>query len=217
MTSSHEDLQLLSELDLGLAQPSRSDNTVERPNVLGRTTELYIAYERDLTEADIEAASAPREAMPPRSLVRIHASHHALARCLAVGMKSNQAALITGYSAGRISQLQNDPAFQALCAEYRAEAKTVVGDITERMTNMSLDALELLQERMQDAPESFSIPTLLDLVKTFADRTGHGPNQEVHLKFDPNFVDRPPRETFEEWEARRNKELTVDAGDDKIH
>jgi hypothetical protein len=143
--------------------------------------------------------------------MRIHASHHALARCLAAGMKPLQAALVTGYSPGRINQLANDPAFSALVADYQLEAKSIFADMGERLNNMTLDALEMLQERMHDAPETITVPMLLDIVKAGADRTGFGPGQEVHLKVAQDFIDRPPRETADEWKARRTKELLADS------
>src|SRR5262245_42123429 len=181
---------LLEELDLD-------------PRIIGRpAAEIYIAYERDLTEADVAALAAPR-GVKPKSLVRIHASHHALARCLAAGMRPGQAALVTGYSLSRISILQQDQAFTALVADYQAEARAISADLGERMNNMSLDAIELLQERLHEKPESFTVDMLLDVVKSFADRTGHGPNAKVQLSLDKDFVDRPPRETAEEWQARR--------------
>jgi hypothetical protein len=167
---------------------------------------LSVEYVRDLTEGDI-AALATRAPTRPKSLMRIHSSHHSLAKCLAAGMKHGQAALITGYSTGRISTLENDPAFRALVAEYRAEAKSIFADLAERMSEVSLDAIELLHERLHDAPQEFSVPLLLDVVKAFADRTGHGPGQELKVSVDRDFIDRPPRENFEEWQNRRNKEL----------
>jgi len=186
---------LLEELDLA-------------PRTRGRpATEVYIAYERDLTEADVAALAAPK-GVKPKSLVRIHASHHALARCLAAGMRPAHAALVTGYSSSRISILQQDQAFMALVSDYQAEARAAYADLGERMNNLSLDAIELLQERLHEFPEGFSIPMLLDLVRTFADRTGHGPNQELTLKMDQNLIDRPPKETFEQWEERRRRELS---------
>lgn len=204
-----EDEALLAELDIGGTKGPRFD-TLERreaPRVNGAPPkEFYVAYERDLTPADLEALKLPR-GTAPRSLVRIHASHHSLARCLATGMKSSQAALVTGYSPGRIAQLQRDPAFTALVADYSAEARSVFADLAERMSDMSLDAIEMLHERLQDAPETFTVPVLLDIVKAFADRTGHGPGQEVHLKVNQDFIDRPPRESFDQWKERRTREL----------
>lgn len=187
-------MKLLEELDLG-------------PRIQGRPrSELYVEYVRDLTQADMEALALPRGSVP-QSLVRIHASHHSLAKCLASGMKPAQAGLVTGYSSSRISILQNDPAFTALVADYRAEAKSIFADLAERMSDLSLDAIEILQERLHENPANFSVDTLLDMVKTFADRTGHGPGQEVQLKVSQDMIDRPPRESFEEWNARRTLEL----------
>ena len=179
------------------------------PRLLGNLgrAEISALPGRDLTQADLQALEGPRGANLPRSIQRLRSSHHALARCLASGMKASQASLITGYTQNRISLLQDDPAFQALLADYRAEARDIFADLNERMNNISLDAIEELHERLQDAPEAFSIGMLLDVVKAFADRTGHGPGQEVKLTVSPNMIDRPPRETSEEWLARRAKEL----------
>jgi hypothetical protein len=201
------DPELLAELDLGGAPRGRPD-TLERPRLSGRAgTESHCVYTRDLERADIAALETMPRGDQVRPLVRIHASHHSLARCLASGMKPSQAGLVTGYTPSRISTLQRDPAFSALCAEYRSEAKSIFADLAERMNDLSLDAIELLQERLHDAPEGFTIPVLLDLVRTFADRTGHGPNSEISLKVSTDLIDRPPRETYEQWQARREQEL----------
>jgi hypothetical protein len=128
-------------------------------------------------------------------------------------MKPAQAGLVTGYSGPRISTLQRDPAFQALCADYRTEAKSIFADLAERMNDLSLDAIELLQERLHETPEGFTIPVLLDLVRTFADRTGHGPNSEISLKVSSDLIDRPPKETYEQWQARREQELAQGPSD----
>jgi hypothetical protein len=188
--------ELLAELDLG---PPRTKGNVRR-------APAHIEYVRDLTEADMAALQGPR-GVTPKSLLRIHASHHALARCIAAGMKPHQAALVTGYDEARISVLSSDPAFTALVADYQAESRSIFADLAERMNNMSLDAMELLQARMQEKPEEFTPGMLLDVVKTFADRTGHGPGQSVDVKMSMNLVDRPPRESFEDWENRRRAEL----------
>jgi hypothetical protein len=188
---------LLEELDLA----GENRRTLGRPRV-----EFSVEYERDLSKADMAALALPR-GVRPKSLVRIHASHHALARCLAAGMRSSQAALVTGYDGPRISFLQNDPTFIELVREYRDEVKSVFADLAERMNNLSLDAIELLQARLHDAPETFDAGALLDMIKVFADRTGHGPNQQVTLSVSTDAIDRPPRETYEQWQARRTVEL----------
>lgn len=192
-------------------RPPRSD-TLERPRINGSAPkEFFVAYERDLTQADIEALKLPRGTRP-KSLMRIHASHHSLARCLATGMKAEQAALVTGYSPGRISSLQKDPAFMALVADYQVEARAWSADFTERAAGITLDAMELLHDKMHESPEQMTVPVLLDTIKTFADRTGHGPGQQVNLRVDRDFIDRPPRETYEEWQARRAREIEPPTG-----
>jgi hypothetical protein len=202
------DDELLSELDLGGPKRTPRADTLERTHPSPRPLDHpHVAHSRDLTEADMTALALPRQGQPPKSLMRLHASHHSLARCLATGMKPMQASLVTGYSPGRISALQRDPAFTALVEDYRREAKSVFADLAERMNEITLDAIEMLHERMQDAPEALTIPMLMDIIRSFADRTGHGPGQEVHLKMSPDLIDRPPRETAEEWAARRAREL----------
>lgn len=183
-----------------------------RPRIFGNVPKRDVSatYVRDLTEADMAALNGPRGSSPPRLVQKMRSSHHALARCLASGMKAVQAAAVTGYTQNRISILQQDPTFQALVTDYRQEAKDIFADLTERMTNLSLDAIEELHERLADAPEAFSIGMLLDVVKAFADRTGHGPGQEVKLTVSPSMIDRPPTENYEEWQARRARELTPD-------
>lgn len=175
-----------------------------QPKLLPPAGSAKVEYVRDLTEADL---AAPRAPTPPRALLRIHASHHAVARCLATGIKQNQVALVTGYTPMRISFLLQDPTFQALVNDYRTEAKAVFADLAERMTEMSLDAMELLQEKLHDNPAEFTIPALIEIIKTFADRTGHGPNQTVSVSLNRDLIDRPPRESHEEWLARRAAEL----------
>lgn len=183
-----------------------TQTALARERVVGPRVEPTLTYERDLTPADL-AALGRGATTPARSLVRIHASHHALARCIATGMRPMQASLVTGYSPERISTLQRDPTFKALVEDYRREAQSVFADLGERMYEFSLDALEILHERLQAEPSTFTIPVLLDLVKSFADRTGFGPGQEVHIKMSRDVIDRPPRESFEDWQRRRTVEL----------
>jgi hypothetical protein len=197
---------LLSELELDLGSAS-----VAAPTRMG----FFVRYVRDLSAADLAAYRArPVGTGPLRPLARIHASHHAVARCLAIGMKPSQTALVTGYTTVRINQLEADPAFQALLADYRAETTEAHAKLSERMYNLSLDAIEALHERFLEAPQDFSIMQLLDVVKTFADRTGHGPNSTVELNVSQReTIDRPPRESFEEWQARRQRELEPPASE----
>jgi len=181
------------------------------PRTLGNIRSREVAeYVRDLTLADVAALEAPRQ-VAPSTLRRIHASHHSLARCLAAGMRASQASLVTGYTQSRISVLQNDPSFVQLVSEYRDEVKSVTADLAARMCDLSLDAIEELQTRLHEAPESFTTGLLLETIKTFADRTGHGPGAEVNLRVSSSdLIDRPPRESHDEWMERRRREIERD-------
>lgn len=163
-------------------------------------------YSRDLTEADLSALDLPR-GVAPRSLVRIHSSHHALAKCLAAGMRPAQAALVTGYSNNRISSLQRDPLFVQLVAEYRLEEESVMADLAVRMRGLSHDAIELLHDKLLERPEDFSPAMLLDIVKATADRTGYGTNSNVNLNVTLPTIDRPPREDYDKWKERKLREF----------
>jgi len=173
-----------------------------------RSSRPYARYVRELSEGDLAALNSNAR-VQPKSLLKIRTSHHSVARCMAAGMKNSQAALVTGYTAERIAALMRDPTFQSLVADYRNEVKSIFADLAERMNDLSLDAIEILHERLHEEPQEFSIPMLLDVVKAFADRTGHGPGQEVKLSLATDTIDRPPRESYEDWESRRNKELEV--------
>lgn len=187
-----------------------SDVGTSTPTVVPlRAAAVAATYERDLTEADIMALHTLPRGSHVKPLARIRSSHHALARCLAMGLTPTKAALVTGYSPGRIGQLTRDPSFKQLVHEYMDDARSAMADYHHRMHNLGLDAAEELHERLLEEPESFSIPVLLDVVTNMADRTGHGTGSNVTHSFNLPTIDRPPRENFESWSERRNKELTL--------
>jgi len=90
-----------------------------------------------------------------------------------------QAALVTGYSLQRVYHFQSQDAnFQELIQHYRSIKDEVYADLHERMATLSLEAEAELRERLHDSPEEFSPGMLLEIVKTLADRTGHGPSSK---------------------------------------
>lgn len=156
---------------------------------------------RELTVEDIESLiERPHGALgsttPP--LVKIRATHHALARLLAEGRKAVEASAILGYSQSRISILQHDPAFQELIEHYRAQVREKYLDVHERLADLGVTAVEELRERLDDAPKTFSNRELLDITETTMDRTvaptksaksgfgmgtGAPPSVNVNIKF----------------------------------
>jgi hypothetical protein len=111
----------------------------------------------------------------PSAIKRITERHHALARNIASGMPVGEAGLLQGYSASRVSILQNDPAFQELVGFYREDALRPYRDLHVRLSGLALDAAEELSNRLEETPEDISVGQLVELTKMGADRTGHGP------------------------------------------
>jgi hypothetical protein len=95
----------------------------------------------------------------------IRASHHQLARLLALGHDETQAALATGYSLAWVSQLKGDPAFDELVAHYRGAQDLEFLDAQARMRKLGLEAVDELQERLETAPEKFGNRDLMDLAE----------------------------------------------------
>lgn len=131
---------------------------------------------RELTPEDLLAAGGLRSAPVTQPLAKLRDRHHALARALSTGMSHVEASVVTGYTPERIHQLSNDPAFTELLDFYRGQTTEAVIDLTARMTVLSSDAVNELQDRLEVTPENFTNKELIELVKTTADRTGHGPS-----------------------------------------
>lgn len=129
---------------------------------------------RSLTEADV-ALLATERGIQPSSIKRLTDSHHALARCLATGMKDVEASAITGYTPSRISVLRDSPLFAELIEHYRGAEDSALADLQSRMLTTGLMAVQELHERLEAEPEKIGTSVLLEAVKTLADRTGHGP------------------------------------------
>jgi hypothetical protein len=139
--------------------------------------EILLAFDRELGEADLVAAAGPKtghlQANPIKAL-RDH--HHQLARLLASGVPNVEAAAITGYSQSRISILKGDPSFRELLAYYRELKKEIFVDAQQRLAHLGLSAAAELQERLEDAPKSFSHRELNEIMRDTLDRSGQVAN-----------------------------------------
>ena len=133
---------------------------------------LALQVVRPLNGADMAILMNPPElgvSAPP--LMKLRDAHHFVARLLAEGRRPVEVALITGRCQSNISILQNDPAFKELIEVYRTEKNAVYLDVHQRLATLGLTAVAELQERLEDKPESFTNPQLLDLVTETMDRT----------------------------------------------
>ena len=155
----------------------------ELESMLPQGREPFFAhYARDLIEDDLILGNAlpKREAQGVQKLKNIRSSHHEAARLVALGKEPSEIALITGYTPVRVCQLKNDPAFQELVANYRGQVEGLYVDVHKRLAGFTNDAMEVLHERLLDAPEKIKTSDLKDLLALGLDRTGFGPKSTVN-------------------------------------
>lgn len=153
-------------MDLDLDLTPRTRGRAARPP--------EVEFVRELEPADLTLLEVERGIKPP-ALQELKDSHHALARSLATGMKPYEASLVTGYSPSRISILQADPAFKELVEFYRQNEEAIYASLHERMALLGLETASELQRRLREEPGEISSNLLNEMLKTLADRTGHGP------------------------------------------
>lgn len=152
---------------------------------------------RDLRPADFILLTENRSTQPAE-LKRVTERHHAIARLLASGMKSGEVAATLGITLNRISILKNSPAFAELLALYVDTKDLEFAEVASRMAGVSKDALNLIQDRLEDDPDTFTHKELREVATAFADRTGHGPTaKSVAVSINATMGDR--------LEAARNR------------
>lgn len=139
---------------------------------------------RPVEEADIATLSLPAPGAIP--IKRLSERHHQLARMLARGVRGEEAAVALGYDPARVSILRSSPAFEELLSFYRSQLDAEFADFGEAIRGLSADAVLILRERLEEAPEEATLGQLLEIAKFGSDRTGYGPQskQEVTVKTD---------------------------------
>jgi hypothetical protein len=153
------------------------------PPARGRraATNVSASYERDLTEADVQALrDLPEGGLGAITspLRKLRFQHHTLARLLAEGKSQVEAALVTGYSESYISIIKNDPAFKSLVTYYQEQVQEVFVSVHERLAALGMNTIEELQERLAETPDSFTNRELMELSELTLDRTGYGPTSK---------------------------------------
>lgn len=148
--------------------------------------DLEIAGEvRHLTEVESRAVA------PIPTIKRLRDSHHAVARLLARGMSPWQVSLQTGYSPSRISILQRDPTFIELKTFYERDEDATAQEFEAILLGVSRDAIQEIQERIQDAPEQITMSELVEIAKVTADRAGFAPiTRSINKNISYNIGDR---------------------------
>lgn len=149
---------------------------------------LSIGEPRPLRSSDLALMSVEQGTKAP-AVKRISERHHRLARLLADGVAPAEASLVTGYCLSRISILQADPTFQELLRHYERIQTDAYADLHQRLAGLSVDAADLLQDRMESDPEGITVNQLQSIIQLGADRTGYGP-QQTNVSFTGNIADR---------------------------
>lgn len=131
---------------------------------------LTFEIARPLNEADWEADRRPAGAV----LKQLRASHHAVARMLAQGVPPMEISAICGYDPSRISVLQNDPSFRELVRFYELRKDELLTDVNGRIQVLTLEAMEVLSDRITSEPETVSTRDLREVIDSGLDRIGFG-------------------------------------------
>lgn len=151
---------------------------VEEFRLNGRAAKpLDFEFVRELEPSDL-AALQNEQGIKAVPLKRLAQRHHALARCLASGMRPGEAATSCGYDPSRVSILQADASFKELVHFYSANVDAQYQDFHAQMAATSTEALAVIRDRLEESPEDISTEQLRKIVETTADRTGHGPESK---------------------------------------
>jgi DNA-binding CsgD family transcriptional regulator len=177
-------------MDLGLG--------LESSSLLGRPSAALptVLEERLLSREDI-VAHATRVGATGNgvsALKRLTDRHRSMAQMVAAGATNTEVAIAVGLTPARVVQLKNDPTFKDLVETLRlglsAEAKVTIASTLDKLSVVGNTALDILQDRMEDDPDSFSVGELANLSKLGADRTGFGPSKTEEKNINLNFGDK---------------------------
>lgn len=156
------DAQLGLEVMTAFGRKSRGRKTEKPPLFFELTRELDIDDALALQQAPVRTVG---EVGGTASVQRLRTIHHQIARMLVTGEKQVSISRSLGITPARIQQLKNDPAFQELLAHYESLEQEAEINLKERFYLLGTAAMEELQERLLDAPDSFGNGHLMELTK----------------------------------------------------
>ena len=147
---------------------------------------------RELSQDELMESFEIEQGVSATPLQRLSQRHKYLARLVAQGASNQECMARTGLSASRISILKSDPTFRDMVAFLTAEKDEVVVDFHSKMAETGIEALTLLQERLEDPIEASTITTkeLLAITTITADRTGYGPKRVEEKNITLNIGDK---------------------------
>lgn len=125
-------------------------------------------YVRDIDGEDLYRLRLP-QGVP--SIASIRSIHHRIAMLLSTGCPPAKVSAVTGMGVERIRTLQQDPTFRELLAHYNGQVEEAFVDFQERLASVGTLVLEELQDRLLNAPETFTISQMVNVLESTFDRS----------------------------------------------
>jgi len=144
---------------------------------------------RELTPEDVIKLNDAPVGVASSPLKKLKHSHHNLARLIADGVREEQISAVTGYSGAYISSIKCDPAFAQLVVYYEQQKEKIYLDVHERLSTLSMDAVDEIQSRLAETPEGFQNRELFELATLGLDRTGFGKQSQINHQHTVALVD----------------------------
>lgn len=146
----------------------------------GRRVEpLFMSVQRELVEEDLVLLRTSHLGTHQTRLKKIRTLHHNLARLIATGMKVVDVSRITGFAYVRLLELSSrDPLFRELVEFYKEREDARFSEVQDRMVALGINAADILQERMEEDPDSIPTDQLRQILASTLDRGGHAPVQK---------------------------------------
>lgn len=110
-------------------------------------------------------------ARAPSAIQQLRMGHQQLAQLLGRGVDAREAAFALGRSVHSVNLLLQDPAFKDLVEYYRQQSEERQFDAYGRLVTLGGTALEILQERLEEAPERFTNNELRQIIESTMDRS----------------------------------------------
>lgn len=146
-----------------------------------------------LTAEDITNFTPAPASQAGSKVAVLRDSHHMVARLLALGLRPGEVARRAGYSLGRVSTLQSDPAFQELITKYRGTVDESFAETAdeyfETVAANRIIAARRLNDMLTDDEKEFTPAQLVAIHADAADRTGY-PKRSVAVNVNVDFAAR---------------------------
>lgn len=141
--------------------PTRKRNADAAPLMV----EVVRALSNDDLDAIMGIQRGDQGGLNLSPIQRVKHIHHRTAMYVAMGKPDAEISLLTGYTPQRIRDLKVDPTFAELVGYYSTQVDIEFKNTLERLNTIGIGALDELQERLEQKPESWPIKDLMALAQ----------------------------------------------------